>query len=196
MSFCFLGLHLQHVEVPRLGFELELQLPQPQPQQRGIQAESATYTTAPGNTGSLTHWARPGIKPVSSWILVRFISTGPHWELLLSEYILTKDERDGGREREGEEIDIGFCSMHQFHTYYHPTFDIPRFIYLFIFCPLLQVSSFDREAICQLCSLFYLCCPEFHCRAKGPNSINLFMNKWVNLFNAELTFHHMKCVLL
>ena len=25
--FCFLGLHLQHVEVPRLGVELELQLP-------------------------------------------------------------------------------------------------------------------------------------------------------------------------
>ena len=28
-SFCFLGLHLQHMEVPGLGVELELQLPQP-----------------------------------------------------------------------------------------------------------------------------------------------------------------------
>ena len=26
-SFCFLGLHPQHMEVPRLGVELELQLP-------------------------------------------------------------------------------------------------------------------------------------------------------------------------
>ena len=27
LSFCFLGLHLQHMEAPRLGFELELHLP-------------------------------------------------------------------------------------------------------------------------------------------------------------------------
>ena len=40
---------------------------QPQPHQ--IRAAFATYTTAHGNTGSLTPWARPGIKPTSSWIL-------------------------------------------------------------------------------------------------------------------------------
>jgi len=34
---------------------------------------SVIYTTAQGNTRSLTHWARPGIEPVSSWILVRFV---------------------------------------------------------------------------------------------------------------------------
>ena len=44
------------------------------PQQHGIRATSATYTTANGNTGSLTHWARPGIESVSSWILVGFIN--------------------------------------------------------------------------------------------------------------------------
>ena len=33
------------------------------------------------NTGSFTHWARPGIKPVSSWTLVRFIAAEPQWEL-------------------------------------------------------------------------------------------------------------------
>ena len=32
---------------------------------------------------ALTHWVRPGIKPVSSWILVRFISAEPRWELQL-----------------------------------------------------------------------------------------------------------------
>ena len=51
--------------------------PTPQPQQRQIRATSGTYTTAPGNTGSIIHWVRPGIKPVSSWILVRFVSTAP-----------------------------------------------------------------------------------------------------------------------
>ena len=43
-SFCFnllLGLYLQHMEVHRLGVELELQL--------------LAYTTGHGNTGSLTH---------------------------------------------------------------------------------------------------------------------------------------------
>jgi len=39
-SFFFLWMHLQHKEVPRLGFESS------QPQQRGIRATSATYTTA------------------------------------------------------------------------------------------------------------------------------------------------------
>ena len=43
-----------------------------------IRATSATYTTtmAHGNPGSLTHWAKPGIEPVSSWMLVRFTN---HW---------------------------------------------------------------------------------------------------------------------
>ena len=51
--------------------------PTPQPQQLGIWATSATYSTAHGNTRSLTHWARPRIRPESSWILVWFISTEP-----------------------------------------------------------------------------------------------------------------------
>ena len=40
-----------------------------------------TYTTAHGNTRSLTHWARPGIKPTSSWMLVGFVTAEPQWEL-------------------------------------------------------------------------------------------------------------------
>ena len=80
--FFFLGLHLQHMEVPRLGVELE-----PQPHQLRIWAVSATYTTAHGNTRSLTYRARPGIKPETSWLVVWwlvvwFISTSPQWELL------------------------------------------------------------------------------------------------------------------
>ena len=31
---------------------------------------STTFTTAHGNTGSLTHWARPRIEPETSWFLV------------------------------------------------------------------------------------------------------------------------------
>ena len=34
-----------------------------------------------GNSRSLPHWARPGIEPTSLWILVRFLTTGPQWEL-------------------------------------------------------------------------------------------------------------------
>ena len=45
--------------------------------QRGIQATSATYMAAHGNAGSLTHRARPGIEPMSSWILVGFVTTEP-----------------------------------------------------------------------------------------------------------------------
>ena len=78
--FCFLGLHPRHMERPRLGVEWELQL-------------LATATATPmwdlspvcylhhssRNARSLTHWMRPGI--TSSWILVRFVSPGPQWEL-------------------------------------------------------------------------------------------------------------------
>ena len=54
--------------------------PTPHPEQLGIWATSATYTTAHGNSniGSLTHWARPGIEPASSWMSVRFIN---HWAM-------------------------------------------------------------------------------------------------------------------
>ena len=68
--FCFLGLH---VEVPRLGSNWSYSCwPMPQPQQCRIQAISENYTTAHGSAGFLTHWARPGIKPATSWILVGF----------------------------------------------------------------------------------------------------------------------------
>ena len=65
--FCFLGLHVQHMEVPSLGVELELQLPD---------CTTATAmqdlshvcdcTAAHGNARSLTHGVRPGIEPASS----------------------------------------------------------------------------------------------------------------------------------
>ena len=52
--------------------ELELQLP--------------AYTTALSNTRYLIHWARPGIEPASSWVLVGFITCwatgGTHWTFL------------------------------------------------------------------------------------------------------------------
>ena len=67
LSFVFLGPHPWHMEVPRLGSNW-----------------SATYSTAHGNAGSLTYWARPGIETASSWILVRFVSicAEPQHELL------------------------------------------------------------------------------------------------------------------
>ena len=68
----FLGPHPRHMEVPRLGV-VAASL---KPQHHGLWAASVTYTTA------LTNWVRPGIKPVTSGILVRFISDEPGWELL------------------------------------------------------------------------------------------------------------------
>ena len=45
-----------------------------------IQAMSETYTTAHGNARSLTHWVRPGIKPITSWFLVGFVSAASLWD--------------------------------------------------------------------------------------------------------------------
>ena len=58
--------------------------PTPQQQQRGIPATSVTYTTAHSDNGSLTHCERPGIEPTFSWIIVRFVTAKPRWELMLS----------------------------------------------------------------------------------------------------------------
>ena len=44
------------------------------------QAESATYTTAHSNAGSLPHRVGPGIESVSSWVRVRFITALPQRE--------------------------------------------------------------------------------------------------------------------
>ena len=73
------------MEVPGLRAESELQLPADAivtaipdlscncnltPQLVAI----LTYAIASDKTGSLTHGVGPGIKPTSSWILVRFLS--------------------------------------------------------------------------------------------------------------------------
>ena len=58
----FIGSHLWHMEVPRLGLKSELQLPgYTTPQQHHIQASSVTYTAAHGNARSLTHWTQTRI---------------------------------------------------------------------------------------------------------------------------------------
>ena len=51
----------------------------PKPYQCRIWAVSVTYAIAHGNARSLTHWSGPGIEPMSSWILVRFVSTEQQW---------------------------------------------------------------------------------------------------------------------
>ena len=58
----------------------------------GIRAMSTTHTTAHSNAGSPTHWARPGIEPMSSWLLGRFISAAPQQELPVLDFF----ERESG----------------------------------------------------------------------------------------------------
>ena len=62
--YLLLGLHPQHMEVPRLGVKSELQL--------------LAYSHSHSNAGSLTHQARPEIEPLSSWILVGFLTHLTH----------------------------------------------------------------------------------------------------------------------
>ena len=75
--FVFLGPHLWHMEVPRLGVKSELQPPA---------YAIATATAMPDPSCCDLHqssWqcqilnllTRPGIEPVSSWIPVSFVST-------------------------------------------------------------------------------------------------------------------------
>ena len=80
--FVFLGLHLRHLEVSRLGVESELLL-------LAYTTVTATWDLSgvcdlhhSSQQGRfLNHWARPGIEPMSWWILVGFIILEPR-ELL------------------------------------------------------------------------------------------------------------------
>ena len=79
--FFFLGPHMLYMEVPRLGVEWELQL---------LAYSTATAMTDLSCICNLHHSSqqdqllnplRPGIKPTSSWILVRFLSIEAQLEL-------------------------------------------------------------------------------------------------------------------
>ena len=52
--------------------------PTPHPQQDQIWATSVTCAAAYGNTGSLTHWVRPGIEPESSETLCQVLNVLSH----------------------------------------------------------------------------------------------------------------------
>ena len=74
LFFGFLELYPQHMEVPRVGGRIRAAAASTMAQQHEIQAKSAAYTRAHSNAGYLTHWARPGDKPISTWTIVRFVT--------------------------------------------------------------------------------------------------------------------------
>ena len=95
--FFLLWPHPWQIELPGLGVKLELQLP-----------VYATATAMPdpsricnlccSNAGSLTHWKRPGIKPASSWTLIRFlICWATRWNLASFVYNLFPFSSQGWR---------------------------------------------------------------------------------------------------
>ena len=83
LVFFFLGLHLWHMKVPRLGSNQSYSC-QCTPQLHRIWAAPMTYITAHSNTRSLTHWVRPGIKPATSWLLVGLLHHEGNFLLKLS----------------------------------------------------------------------------------------------------------------
>ena len=51
-------------------------------QARGpIGAMAAGLHHSHSNARSLAHWAKPGVEPSTSWLLVIFVSAAPQWEL-------------------------------------------------------------------------------------------------------------------
>ena len=79
---------LQHIEVPRLGVKSELQLPATIAAKWDKSCIRDLHHSSWQRRISLTHWARPRIEPVSSWILDGFITTEPQHELPNSEFLV------------------------------------------------------------------------------------------------------------
>ena len=71
---------------------------------------SVTYTTIHGNTRSLTHWARPGIEPMSSRILVTLVSSEPQRELQF-HFLLFFDPNRNFVFRPQQELCISFRTI-------------------------------------------------------------------------------------
>ena len=67
-----LGLHLQHMEVPRLGVESGAVAASLHHSHINARSEPHLQPTPQFmvTPDSLTHWARLGIEPASSWMLV------------------------------------------------------------------------------------------------------------------------------
>ena len=87
-----LGLHQWNMRFPGQGSNWSYSCwPTPQSEQCHIWAASVTYTSAHGNTGSLTHWVRLGIEPTTSWFLVGFVSAAPWREF--QDPIFFSDEK-------------------------------------------------------------------------------------------------------
>ena len=81
----FLGPHLWHREVPRLGGHIGATPARlyHSHSNAGSKPSLRTYATAHGNARSLTQWPRPRIEPKSSWIPVGLLTSEPQWELPL-----------------------------------------------------------------------------------------------------------------
>ena len=107
------------MEVPRVGVESELQL--------------WAYTTAHGNAGSLIHWAKPGIKPTISWMLVRFISTVHDGNSWLGGFKALLPPASVSQIKAPELGEVGSVKQ-RFHKM-KPTIDLLFFTYLFLDCP-------------------------------------------------------------
>ena len=56
-----------------------------------MQDLSRDYTTAHGNMGSLTHWARPGIEPAFSWMLVVLLVLSCNKAFLIWNFLIMYD---------------------------------------------------------------------------------------------------------
>ena len=88
--FSFLWPHPRHMEIPELGLNWRCSCePTPQPHQHWIWAASVTYPAACSNTGTLTHWVRPGIEPASlqrqHWVL-NLLSH--NWNSFLTHFLI------------------------------------------------------------------------------------------------------------
>ena len=142
------------MEVPRLGVELDGAVAAILHHSHGIWAASATYTIAHANAGSLTHRARAGIEPLSSWILVGVVTAGPQWELpyLQLSYDLPPWYEQGVLVGRGRKIytDEFFCFFFFFFYYSNEIYHICRWI---LINEGFAVGVTDVQCVCDWCAV-------------------------------------------
>ena len=84
-AFCFLGLHLWHMEVPGLGGQIRAVAANLHHSHSNGRSKPCLQPTLQlmAMLDPLIHWVMPGIKPASLWILVKFLT---HWTTMGSPH--------------------------------------------------------------------------------------------------------------
>ena len=138
---------------------------------------------AHGNTGSLTHWARPGINPQSSRILVGFVTAEPWQELLFC--------REGGCLFVLHFLKLKYSWFTVLCQFLFYSKVIQSYIHIYIFLILSSIMVCPKRLDIVPCAI----CSKIDATRGYYHFLNCYSRHLYNNFTLFLTFKSLKNIL-